>query len=42
VAVRVANDTTPPHTIHWQSVDQIGSWKSDGVPDITQKTIQPG
>jgi len=42
VTVHVTNNTTLPHTIHWHGVDQIDTWKSDGVPDITQKAIQPG
>jgi FtsP/CotA-like multicopper oxidase with cupredoxin domain len=40
--VTVENDTTLPHTIHWHGMLQTGTWKSDGVPDITQKAIQPG
>jgi len=42
VTVHVTNNTTLPHTIHWHGVNQTGTWQSDGVPDITQKAIQPG
>jgi len=42
VSVNVTNNTTLPHTIHWHGVNQAGTWQSDGVPDVTQKAIQPG
>src|SRR5450759_4825252 len=42
VTVHVTNNTTLPHTIHWHGVNQTDNWKNDGVPDITQKAIQPG
>jgi manganese oxidase len=42
VTVHVTNNTTLPHTIHWHGVNQTGTWQNDGVPDITQKAIQPG
>src|SRR6202158_4136702 len=42
VTVHVTNNTTLPHTVHWHGVDQTGSWKSDGVPGVTQEAIQPG
>jgi manganese oxidase len=42
VTARVTNNTTLPHTIHWHGVNQTGTWQSDGVPDVTQKAIQPG
>src|SRR5271165_3163738 len=42
VTVHVTNNTTLPHTIHWHGVNQTGTWQSDGVPDVTQKAIQPG
>ncbi len=38
----VHNLTTMNHTIHWHGVYQTGSWQSDGVPDVTQKPIEPG
>lgn len=40
--ISVENDTTLPHTIHWHGILQTGTWQSDGVPDTTQKAIQPG
>lgn len=42
VEVNVENQTTLPHTIHWHGLLQRGTWQSDGVPDATQKAIQPG
>ncbi len=42
VEVKVANNTTLTHTIHWHGMHQEGSWRSDGVPDITQKAIEAG
>lgn len=42
LTINVENDTTLPHTIHWHGLLQTGTWKMDGVPDITQKPIQPG
>lgn len=42
VEVTVHNFTTLNHTIHWHGVYQTNSWKSDGVPDVTQAGIQPG
>lgn len=42
VEVNVENQTTLPHTIHWHGLLQRGTWQSDGVPDTTQKAIQPG
>lgn len=38
----VQNNTTMSHTVHWHGVYQTGSWRSDGVPDVTQKAIEPG
>src|SRR5690606_1710501 len=40
--VVVHNFTTLSHTVHWHGVYQTGSWQSDGVPDVTQKAIEPG
>jgi len=40
--VVVHNFTTMSHTVHWHGVYQTGSWQSDGVPDVTQKAIEPG
>ncbi len=42
LTVHVTNNTSLSHTIHWHGTHQIGSWQSDGVPDITQQAIQPG
>ena len=42
VEVNVTNLTTLPHTIHWHGLFQKGTWRSDGVPDMTQKAIAPG
>ncbi|MCA8929852.1 MAG: multicopper oxidase domain-containing protein [Alphaproteobacteria bacterium] len=42
VEVSLTNNTTLNHTIHWHGMHQIGTWQSDGVPDITQKAIEPG
>jgi FtsP/CotA-like multicopper oxidase with cupredoxin domain len=38
----VHNNTTMSHTVHWHGVYQTNSWRSDGVPDVTQKAIEPG
>jgi FtsP/CotA-like multicopper oxidase with cupredoxin domain len=42
VEITVTNMTTLNHTIHWHGMYQTGSWRSDGVPDVTQKAIEPG
>lgn len=42
VEVTLVNNTTLSHTIHWHGVYQTGTWQSDGVPDVTQKAIEPG
>jgi len=42
LTVHVTNNTALAHTVHWHGVNQIGSWKSDGVPDVTQPQIEPG
>ncbi|MEX2367165.1 MAG: multicopper oxidase domain-containing protein [Pseudohongiellaceae bacterium] len=42
VEVTVHNFSTLNHTVHWHGMFQTGSWKSDGVPDVTQKGIEPG
>ncbi len=42
VEVKVQNNTALNHTIHWHGMYQTGTWRSDGVPDITQKGIEPG
>lgn len=42
LTVHVTNNTTLPHTIHWHGINQINSWRNDGVPGVTQKNIEPG
>lgn len=42
VEVVVQNNTTLNHTIHWHGTYQTGTWRSDGVPNITQEAIEPG
>jgi FtsP/CotA-like multicopper oxidase with cupredoxin domain len=42
VTVQLTNNTSLPHTIHWHGVNQINSWKMDGVPGVTQKNVEPG
>lgn len=42
VEVIVNNLTTLPHSIHWHGLLQRGTWEMDGVPDMTQLSIQPG
>jgi len=42
LVVHVKNNTSLSHTIHWHGVHQMGSWQSDGVPDISQPAIKPG
>src|SRR5690606_11170939 len=42
VEVTVNNLTSLPHTIHWHGMFQRGTWKMDGVPDVTQLSIEPG
>ncbi|MDZ7784770.1 MAG: multicopper oxidase domain-containing protein [Halioglobus sp.] len=40
--VVVQNNSTLNHTVHWHGTYQTGTWRSDGVPDITQEAIEPG
>lgn len=42
VEIVVQNNSTLNHTVHWHGTYQTGSWRSDGVPDITQEAIEPG
>lgn len=42
ITVVVNNLTALPHTIHWHGMLQRGTWKSDGVPGVTQEQIEPG
>src|SRR5690606_28112960 len=42
VEVHLTNNTTMSHTIHWHGIYQTGTWQMDGVPDVSQKAIEPG
>ncbi|OQK15351.1 hypothetical protein AU255_17930 [Methyloprofundus sedimenti] len=42
VEVLVTNNTSTPHIIHWHGVYQTNNWKNDGVPGVTQKSIEAG
>jgi FtsP/CotA-like multicopper oxidase with cupredoxin domain len=42
VEVVLNNLTALSHTIHWHGILQRGTWQMDGVPDTTQKGIEPG
>lgn len=42
IELTLTNNTTLNHTIHWHGFYQRNSWQSDGVPDITQKAVEPG
>jgi len=42
VKVEFVNLSSMEHTIHWHGMHQIGSWQSDGVPNITQQAVPPG
>lgn len=42
VVVDFLNLSTMDHTIHWHGVHQHSSWRSDGVPQITQQPVPPG
>lgn len=42
VEVTVYNNTSLNHTVHWHGVYQTKSWRSDGVPNVTQLPIEPG
>lgn len=42
VEVTVQNNTTMSHTIHFHGTYQTGTWQMDGVPDVSQKAIEPG
>jgi FtsP/CotA-like multicopper oxidase with cupredoxin domain len=42
VEVKVNNLTALPHSIHWHGLLQRNNWHMDGVPDVSQKAIQPG
>lgn len=42
LTVHVVNNTSLTHTFHWHGINQMNNWQNDGVPDITQKQIEPG
>lgn len=42
VKVEFVNLSSMEHTIHWHGMHQIGSWRSDGVPNVTQQAVPPG
>lgn len=42
VEVTLTNNTTLDHTIHWHGIHQKNTWRSDGVPGVTQKAVPPG
>ncbi len=42
VELTVHNLTTLNHTIHWHGIYQSQTWRSDGVPDVTQLGVEPG
>ena len=42
IEIKVNNLTALPHTIHWHGILQTGTWRMDGVPDVTQEGIPPG
>lgn len=42
VELTVHNFTALNHTIHWHGIYQTNSWQSDGVPNVTQRAIDPG
>ncbi len=42
VEVTLTNNTTMSHTIHWHGIYQTKTWQMDGVPDVSQKAVEPG
>ena len=42
VKVKLVNLSSMEHTIHWHGVHQLGTWQSDGVPNVTQQPVPPG
>lgn len=42
IRLTMQNNSTLNHTIHWHGTFQTNSWRSDGVPNITQKGVEPG
>lgn len=42
VEIKLINNTTLDHTIHWHGIHQKGTWQSDGVPNVTQQAVPPG
>lgn len=42
VEITLINNTTLNHTVHWHGIHQKGTWRSDGVPGVTQLSVEPG
>lgn len=42
VELILTNNTTLNHTIHWHGFYMTDNWQADGIPDVTQKAIEPG
>jgi manganese oxidase len=42
VEVKVQNNTTMSHTIHFHGTYQTHTWEMDGVPGVSQQAIEPG
>lgn len=42
VEVKVQNNTTMSHTIHFHGTYQTHTWEMDGVPGVSQEAIEPG
>lgn len=40
--LKLVNNLTVPTTIHWHGMHQPGTWKMDGVEDISQVPVPPG
>ncbi|CAN5134351.1 multicopper oxidase family protein [soil metagenome] len=40
--IKMINDLRVPTTIHWHGMHQPGTWRMDGVGDISQKPVPPG
>ncbi len=42
VEITLTNNSTLNHTVHWHGIHQKGTWRSDGVPGVTQLSVEPG
>jgi multicopper oxidase len=40
--IKVVNELAAPTTIHWHGMHQPGTWRMDGVENISQVPISPG